>query len=261
MGHLMFLALSHQRRVISAIVLREAQTRYGKSSLGYLWAFIEPVTHVAVMSFVYWAINRQSPVGASVLVFFVTGVLPFFLFQKVALHLGNAVRANRLILRLPAVTPFDVVAARAILEGLTWITVATLLFAALIAAGRARPPDQVMVCAAAAFVTFSLGCGVGLMNSVAMTIWPSWARAYPTLTRPLYHFSAIFFFIDHIPPHLRWWLSWNPLVHAVQWFRVGYYSEYASLVLDREYLIKWAIATLVIGLCLERIAQRKLVMA
>ena len=33
------------------------------------------------------------------------------------------------------------------------------------------------------------------------------------------------------------------------------------LVLDREYLIKWAIATLVIGLCLERIAQRKLVMA
>ena len=255
----MLAAAARQQRIIGAIMLREAQTRYGKSTLGYLWAFIEPISHVAVMSFVYWAINRQSPVGSSVLVFFVTGVLPYFLFQKVSLHLGNAVRANRQVLRLPAVTPLDLVAARAVLEGLTWVAVAAVLFGGLAAAGRARAPDQPLVCAAAAFVTFALGFGVGLMNAVLMTLWPSWARAYPTVTRPLYHFSAIFFFIDHIPPHLRDWLAWNPLVHAVQWFRVGYCAEYGSTVLDCGYLVRWAIATVVLALCLERLAQRRLI--
>lgn len=210
------------------------------------------------MSIVYWAINRQAPVGTSVVLFFVTGVLPYLLFQKVALHLGNAVRANRQVLRLPMVTPLDTVIARAMLEGITWVTVAVLLFSALTIVGKAQLPDQPLVCAEAAIATFALGCGIGTINAVLMTLSPSWARVYPTITRPLYHFSAIFFFIDHIPQTLRYWLSWNPMVHAVQWFRVGYQSEYFSLVLDRQYLLEWAIASMLIGLCLERVSQRKL---
>jgi hypothetical protein len=35
-------------RMIGALLLREARTRFGRSSLGYLWAVIEPVSHVAV---------------------------------------------------------------------------------------------------------------------------------------------------------------------------------------------------------------------
>lgn len=251
-------ALTNQWRTIHSIMLREMQTRFGKSRLGYLWAFIEPISHVTVMCLVYWAINRQAPVGASVVVFLVTGVLPYLLFQKVALHLGNAVRANRLLLRLPMVTPLDAIIARAVLEGLTWVTVSTVLFVVLVLAGLARPPDQLTVCAAAAIVTFGLACGIGLMNSVLMTLWPSWTRIYPTITRPLYHVSAIFFFIDHIPPNLQYWLSWNPMVHAVQWFRVGYQNEYASMILDQDYLLKWAVATVVLGLCMERLSQQKL---
>jgi len=252
------LAIGSRRRVIVALLLREAQTRFGKTRLGYLWALIEPISHVAVMSLVYWAINRMAPVGASVVLFFVTGVLPYFLFQKVALHLGGAVRSNQKLLRLPLVNTMNLVVSRAALEGLTWIVVSALIFFALITTGRAEPPEHPGACMVAAAAAFGLGCGVGLVNAVLMPIWPSWVQIYPTVTRPLYHFSAIFFFIDQIPSYLRDWLSWNPMVHAIQWFRQGYRDDYASTVLDEIYLLKWIAVTLLLGLCMERLAQRRL---
>jgi len=232
-------------------------SRFGRSRFGYLWALIEPISHVAVMSVVYWAINRQAPVGDNVILFFVTGVLPYFLFQKTALHLGGALRGNQLLMRLPLVSGMDIVVARALLEGATWLVVLTIILSAMILGGRAPLPNEPLVCAAAAVMTFGLGFGVGLINAVLMTIWKSWVMIYPTITRPLYHFSAIFFFIDRIPADLRDWLSWNPMMHAVQWFRAGYMTDFASAALDRGYLLKWVVATVLLGLCLERVTQRR----
>ncbi|WP_376092754.1 ABC transporter permease [Roseomonas sp. CCTCC AB2023176] len=243
-------------RVVGALFLREMKTRFGRSRIGYLWAVLEPISHVAVMSFVYWAINRRAPVGDNVILFFVTGVLPYFLFQKTAQHLGGAIRGNHLVLRMPLVTGLDLVVARALLEAATWVAVVLLIFGFLILSGRAALPEQPLVCALAAFVTFAFGFGVGTINAVLMTVWKSWVLIYPMLTRPLYHFSAIFFFIDRIPANLRDWLSWNPLTHAVGWFRVGYVEAYGSVTLDPAYLIKWTVGAVIIGLCMERAAQR-----
>ncbi|WP_424136987.1 ABC transporter permease [Roseomonas chloroacetimidivorans] len=250
-------ALANQRRIIGALILREARSRFGRTRVGYLWALAEPISHVLVMSIVYWAINRRAPVGDNVILFFVTGVLPYFLFQKVARGLGGSIRGGQMLLRLPLVNGMDLLVARAILEAITWICVTFLILGFMVATGRAHLPDHPLVCAGAALATFGLGFGIGMINAVLMTLWKSWVMIFPMITKPLYHFSAIFFFIDRIPADLRRWLSWNPMVHAVQWFREGYITEYHSVTLDPDYLLKWAIASILIGLCLERVTQRQ----
>ncbi|MFH5925883.1 ABC transporter permease [Roseomonas xinghualingensis] len=250
-------ALANQRRIVGAILLRESRTRFGRTRLGYLWALAEPISHVMVMSVVYWAINRRAPVGDNVILFFVTGVLPYFLFQKTARNVGGALRGGQTLLRLPLVNGMDLVVGRALLEAVTWLCVTLIILGFMVSTGRAHMPDHPLVCAAAVIATFGLGFGVGLVNAVIMTMWKSWVMIYPMITKPLYHFSAIFFFIDRIPADLRYWLSWNPLMHGVQWFRQGYITEYASVTLDANYLLKWAIASILIGLCLERVTQRQ----
>jgi capsular polysaccharide transport system permease protein len=253
--------LTLRRRTIGALLLREAKTRFGRSRLGYVWAIVEPISHIAVMSLVYWAVNRQAPVGASVIMFFATGVLPFFLFHKTALHLGAAVRGSQKVLRMPYVSPMDMVVARAILEFITWSAVVCILLMTLMMLGLAEAPDHPEVSLMAALVTFGLGCGVGLVNATAMTLWTSWVRIYTTLTRPLYIFSAIFFSIDQVPSSLQYWLSWNPVLHAVQWFRSGFRADYETSVLDLEYLACWVVASLLIGMCMMRIARPRLAYA
>lgn len=253
--------LARRRRMIGALILREARTRFGRSRLGYIWAIIEPASHVAIMSFVYWAINRQAPVGPSVIMFFATGVLAYFLFHKVALHLGSSVRGSQKVLRLPFAEATDMVVARAILEGLTWVIVAGIVLSAMVAFGLAEWPVEPEVSALAALVTFGLGLGIGMINATAMTLWASWIRIYATLTRPLYIFSGIFFSIDQVPSSLQYWLSWNPVLHAVQWFRLGFRADYATAVLDTGYLLSWVVGSILLGLCMMRVARPRLAYA
>ena len=151
-------------RVIGALILRTAQTRFGHTSVGYLWALIEPIAHVAVMSVVYWAINRQDPVGGNVILFFVSGVLPFFLFQKTALHVGAALRSNQMLLRFPLIHALDIVTSRGLLEGVMWLAVSVLILGGMIIGDYAPVPEYAMECVAAIILIFAMGMGVGLIN-------------------------------------------------------------------------------------------------
>jgi tetratricopeptide (TPR) repeat protein len=42
--------LRSQRRVIRALIIRETRTRFGDSKLGYGWALLEPIMHIALLS-------------------------------------------------------------------------------------------------------------------------------------------------------------------------------------------------------------------
>ncbi|WP_043833953.1 ABC transporter permease [Muricoccus aerilatus] len=251
-------ALARRAQMSGALLLREAKTQSGRSRIGYLWALIEPLSHVAVMCVVYWAINRRAPVGPSVVLFFITGVLPFFLFHKVALQVGGAVRGSQKVLRMPFVSPLDMIVARAVLAGLTWVVVISILVVLLLAMEVMEPPVSPETAVLAALLTFALGLGVGLVNATAMSLWSSWVHIYGVLTRPLYIFSGIFFSVDRIPSNLQYWLSWNPVLHAVQWFRTGFRSDYSTPVLDRTYLISWVLASLLLGLSMLRAARPRL---
>lgn len=254
-------ALTRHYRVIGALILRTAQTRFGHTSVGYLWALIEPIAHVAVMSVVYWAINRQDPVGGNVLLFFVTGVLPFFLFQKTALHVGAALRSNQMLLRFPLIHALDIVTSRGLLEGVTWLAVSVLILGGMIMGDYAPVPEYPMECVGAIILIFTMGMGVGLINAVLGKMWRSWVMLYPIITRPLYHFSAIFFFIDRVPVDLRRWLLWNPMLHGVALFRAGYLSDYDTIYMSPLYLSQWAIGSVVVGLCLQRITRKRIISA
>ena len=47
-------------------------------------------------------------------------------------------------------------------------------------------------------------------------------------------------------------LAWNPLLHAIDWFRAGFFVTYQPHWLDRRYLAVAAMLSLLVGLSLER---------
>src|SRR5690606_619099 len=121
-----------------------------------------------------------------------TGIMPFFLFNHTASRLSRSLSANLMLLRLPPVTAIDVMIARGILQGLTWIVVFLILLTGLTLMGRGLWPAHPEICALAALTTFFLGCGVGMINAVLSALFKSWDRIYTALTRPLYLLSGIF---------------------------------------------------------------------
>jgi len=250
-------ALGVQARVVMSLIYRETRVRFGGTRLGYLWALIEPILHVAVLSTIYVVWGRQAPIG-NLQLFFVTGIMPFFLFSHTSSRLSRSISSNTQLLRLPPVTNMDIVFAKAILQGLTWIAVLAILLFLLKLGDKFVMPERIETCAAAAFFTFMLGFGVGLINAVLNMLFKSWEHLYSAVTRPLYLLSGVFYLVDSLPDQARRVLVYNPLVHSIEWFRSGYFTNFSSLTLDRAYLIEWAIATVVLGLCLERAMRRRL---
>lgn len=252
--------LAVQARVIHALIIRETRTRFGDSRLGYGWALIEPMLHIALLSAVFSLLmHGQPPIGTHFFLFYYTGLIPYHVFVHTSSSMMHGVTSNGALLQLPPVKPFDVILARGLLEFATDLVVAVLLLAGFAASGLPALPDSLWSVASAAIVTALLGCGVGFVNAVLQTLFRSWDKLWNNATRLLYFFSGIFYVPGMMPDWARDILGWNPLLHAIDWFRVGFFSGYQPHWLDRRYLLLAGVLAILAGFALERGLRSRLV--
>lgn len=251
--------LRSQRRVIRALIIRETRTRFGDSKLGYGWALLEPIMHIALLSLAFSVLmHGQPPIGSHFFLFYYTGLVPYHVFVHASSGMTHAITSNGALLQLPLVTTFDVIAARGLLEIITDVIVAATMLVLFAAAGLATAPDDLWGPLTALTVTALFGLGVGYFNAVLAVFWRSWDKVYAQVTRGLYFISGIFYVPGMMPDWAREALLWNPLLHAVDWFRSGFFAVYQPHWLDQSYLAILAILALLGGIALERGLRRKL---
>lgn len=252
--------LRTQGRVVIALMLREMRLRSVHSRLSYLLALLEPILQLAMMMGIFSIIGRRPDFGTSLLLFLGTGILPFFLFTHVSGRTTGAIRASGLVRALAPIQPLDIMLARALLETATLLIVAVLLFTAIYAMGIPQAiPIRPMLAIEGFAATALLAVGVGLINGVIGAFFRLWAVIYGVLSRSLIFLSGVFFVPDFMPPEIRYWLSWNPLLHGLEWFRSGFYLTYPTLTLDKAYLVGFGLVALLIGLALERVFRARLI--
>jgi ABC-type polysaccharide/polyol phosphate export permease/Flp pilus assembly protein TadD len=254
-----FETLQTQGRVILALIIRETRTRFGDSKLGYGWALLEPILHILLLSLVFAVMMRgRPPIGDQFFIFYYTGIIPYHLFVHTSSSMTYAISSNGSLLQLPLVGTFDVLMARGLLELITDTLVATVLLAGFGAIGLGGLPQDLGGVAAALLVVWLFGCGCGFLNAVLNALTKSWDKIWAQLTRLLYFCSGIFYVPGMMPDWIRDILAWNPILHAVDWFRSSFFQEYEPHWLDQPYMVTVAVATLLTGLGLERGLQRRL---
>ncbi|SDY83529.1 ABC transporter permease [Citreimonas salinaria] len=237
-------------RAVSALMIREMATRYGRSPGGYAWAVLEPVGAILILSLGFSLLMANPPVGKSFLLFYATGFLPFQLYQSLALTVGRSVNFSRALLMYPAVTWVDAVAARFTLNLLTELLATVLVGAGILLAIEARVtlvPGPMLGSLAIAALT---GLGVGVLNCALFGLFPAWMQIWSILTRPLFLASGIFFIYDDLPPAVQDVLWFNPLIHAVGLMRTGVYPTYAGNYLSPAYAAGVGLVCLFFGVLL-----------
>ena len=103
-------------RVLFALVVREMNTKFGRSYGGYIWAIAEPLGGVMLLNLAFSLTVRRPPLGTNFPLFYATGIVPFFLFTGVSGAVASAVATNRGLLHYPVVSPLDAVFGKFILE-------------------------------------------------------------------------------------------------------------------------------------------------
>jgi capsular polysaccharide transport system permease protein len=249
-------ALAIQGRVLLALMLREARTRYGRRQAGYLWALIEPILHISVIMMVYSYMSRPCPLGDSLPLFLATGVATFLGWRNLMNRTRGGYGSNAALLTYPIVKIPDVFLGRALLELATWYLVTVILIGALILMGHGDLPRNPLVMLEAMLALFCIGVGVGICLGLLTEFVPSLGSFLNMPMRILYFASGVFILPDSMPPAIRDILAWNPILHGIALFREGYYKMYESHMLDVGYLWTWAIASLLVAFIVERMARK-----
>ncbi|RVQ20100.1 ABC transporter permease [Sinorhizobium meliloti] len=245
-------------RVISAMIVREMSTRFGSKPGGYIWALIEPVGYIAMMTVIFGAIAHTPALGTNFMLFFATGYLGYQLYQAKVAYLGAAVRANKPLLSYPNVAPIDAITARYILQTLTTALVAIIVFSAIsMTMPHALELNWARLLEAELFAGF-LALGVGLFNSVMFIKYALYEQLYGIITRPMFLLSGIFFLPESMPHPYKEFLLFNPLVHVIMLFRTGFYPEYRAISLDIPYLAAFSALVFFGGLTVFTFSRKTL---
>lgn len=239
-------------------MLRDMRTRFFDHGLGFLIVSLWPLGHMIILLAIYKFAGRQAPFGDSLYIFFATGLIPTLLFVYVSRFMSLSLILNRPMLSFPVVKIADVMIARAFLE--TIAAALTLLFMIIIlfAMGENPVPYDPTQAVLAYLSTLLLAIGVGTLAGVIVMFFPFFATLYALAMILVYISSGTLFVASALPDVVALPLSWNPLVHSVEWMRGAYFESYSARLLDKQYLVGFGLTSLGLGLILERAFRRKM---
>jgi capsular polysaccharide transport system permease protein len=248
-------ALRAQTRVIGAVVLRDMRTRFN-SYAGFLIAVLWPMAHFGIILGIYAITGQRASYGTDVVKWIATGALPFIAFQYPVRFIPMAIMENSSLLSFPAVRSIDIVIARIFVESMIAFTVFFAVIALLMLVNPEMEIHSLGTAVLGIFEALYVGVGMGVFGLAIIRIWP---RAFVFLilfTILVWATMGIFFLPDSIPEQARVYLTINPIMHAAEKVRTGFYPDYVSNTLSEVYLFSVASGFLVVGLILERFGAR-----
>lgn len=237
-------------RSVAALILREMATSYGRSPGGYIWAILEPIGGIVMLSLAFSAFLRNPSLGVSFPMFYATGMLPFIMYSELQGKIASALNFSKPLLAYPTVTFLDAILARFILGVMTKLLVSYIVVGGIMLLYETRVTLDFPRIFESFGLAALLGLGLGTLTCYLFTRFPLAQQAWGIVTKPLFLVSGVFYLYETIPDPYQSYLWYNPLVHVVGLMRVGFYPTYDASYASPVYVLSIALVSLVAGLLL-----------
>ncbi len=249
-----------QFNVINSLIYRELKTRISLVKGGVLGIFIEPLGVISVFLILFTILRANTSGPLDILLFLGSGTVLFTLFSNIAIRSSNGISANQALFFYKPVKPVDAVIARTIVEsGLYGIVFIFIIFSTYIIRKEIILNNLALLFTTyLALVIFSFGFGLFLL--VASHIYPSIKQLIPLAIRPLFFISGIFVSLNALPQWLRPYLSWNPILQAIEITRYSFSETYIidKSLISITYLWLTTFLSLSLGLFIYSFNEKKL---
>jgi capsular polysaccharide transport system permease protein len=251
--------LKAQWRIIHALMLRNIKTRLGGNELGFLLMGVGwPLSHILILLLINAGLGRAAPYGESAPLWYATGVIPLVAFQYMSRFIMLGIASNKPLLSFPVIKITDILFASAITEVLNAGLVVLIMFAIFWVFGVDFIPRDVVQACLALLSMMLLGLGWGVINAIVAAAIPGWMLGFILFQIILWMASGVVFVPDALPEAIRIPLSYLPTLQGVEWMRSAYYEDYGTVILDKSYVVYFAVVTLFIGLAVERLVRGKM---
>ncbi len=245
-------------RAVSALMLREMSTTYGRTNFGYLWAILEPVAGIVLLTFVFSFALRSPPLGTNFALFYASGILPFLAYTELSNKVATSLRFSKVLLTFPAVTYVDALLGRILLNAITQVMVIVVVLSALLSMYRIDVILDYPAILLSIAMAITLGVSVGVLNCFILSMFPVWERIWAILNRPMFFVSGIFFLFEDTPSNFSAIMWYNPLIHITGQMRRGIYQTYPGDYISPLYVFSLSGLFLAVGMVFLSRYHRKI---
>lgn len=213
-----------------AFMLREIKNRYSGFHLGYVWAVLDPAISVGFLVMMRAVIrgSHEPILSESPVIFFVWGVVPYFMFSHTVGAAGGTFGGSRGLFNYRQIRPLDIVLAKGLIEWLQLGVTLLLFLAGWTWFGQPLYISNPLAVLIYMVLLFLFGLVLGFLFEVFSTVFPDLRRIFALLMRPMLLISGLFFTIDMIPQQWKPYLLWNPILHLIDLVRGAAMLNYES---------------------------------
>jgi len=239
-------------RSIIALMLREMGSTYGQSPGGYIWAILQPIGLILILSIGFSLLIRSPSLGTSFLLFYATGYLAYDIYNQLMRKIITALKYSKAMLTYPRVIWLDAILARFFLNSLTLLTVFCIVITAILIFVNTRTVLSVEPILLGLCISLIFGLGIGMVNCLLIGLFPVWDVIWKILTRPMFIASGVLFIFEDMPPAAQSILWWNPMMHATGLIRTGFYPNYHASYVSLVYCFGISLLLITAGLVFLR---------
>ncbi len=225
-----------QKRTVSALLMREVLTRYGRHNIGFLWLFVEPMTFTLGVTALWTLTGLTHGSSLPIVAFALTGYSSVLLWRNMPARCIGAIQPNLSLLYHRNVKVLDVMLARLLLEGGGASISFTVLSVFFISIGWIKPPEDLLQVLGGwlmlAWFGMALAIFLGTLaeqNEIVDKLW------HPA-SYLLFPLSGAAYFVDSLPQYVQPYALYLPMVNGVEFVREGYFGTAIVAHYDMAYM-------------------------
>jgi capsular polysaccharide transport system permease protein len=248
-----------QRRVISALMIRELVTRFGRENIGFLWMMVEPLLFAGLVGVTWRYMKGPEEHGVSIVAFVASGYIPLTLFRHAIIRCTRVFSVNGSLLYHRQIKILDFIFVRFLIEVIgsmmAFLFIGVLLY---IFNEFPVPADMGSVFAGWAvycLFTFSLCLVLAPLSEMSEVM----EKLMPVTLYIMIPFSGTFTMVSWLTPKVQQFMLYSPFVSPMELIRHGIFGDRVHAMWDLTIPITVTIIFTLIGLTLCRRIRKMLV--
>lgn len=221
--------------VIFAIFVREIKSK-SQDKFGVAWLVVSPVAFIFMLSYIRGRMDGGETHGVPVFFFMAIGMVLVQFLLGVIGSVSTSIKKNKPLYAFRQVQPISSVLAISGMELLIKVFVVVVIGVIAFYLGMvmqmADPIEFILIL----LRVWLIATSVGLIFALASCYVPEIDKIRSLAMRPIFFISGIFFSLQDIPREFWPYLTWNPLLHAVELARYAAYPHYGDTGVSYFYL-------------------------
>lgn len=214
------LEIKNNRTLIWNLAKNDFKTKYAGSSLGITWAFVQPIVTILVYWFVFqFGLKAGSPISdVPFVVWFITGIVPWFFFQEALLNATNCMLEYSYLVK-KVVFKISILPIVKIISAL-FIHLVFIGFLFFVAAIYGFYPTQYTIqLVYYSFCTFCLILAISYATSAMIIFFKDLGQIINIILQIGMWMTPIMWSYTIVPKNLQWIVKLNPMYYVVEGYR------------------------------------------